>query len=229
VLVVVAAKRGFRLGLFRVALATLVTLWLISYVGETRTHGVTEGVVDAEQVGPVNALVEMGGSLETTSLTLDWIHNGDAYLLGGGYWLPFERAFGLVLPIRSDLAADPRAMNLVLTSRASGLGGSSIAESYYNFSVFGALFFLALGFLLAHLDIAACSPNAAAMSGVILYAFIFQARNWFISVPSMILLGSAPVLACIILDLFARRKREREGFGEGFGQVPAGVVWPGRP
>jgi O-antigen polysaccharide polymerase Wzy len=221
VLAVLTAKRGLRLGLLRTATACVVALFIISYVGETRSHGVTEGVLGTRAVGPINALVEMGASLQTASLTFDWIQNGDRYLWGGSYWLPLERGLGLVLPIRTDLATDPRAMHMVMMSRTSGLGGSAVAESYYNFSAFGALFFLLLGYLLARLELNARSAVSAAFMGVVLYAFLFQARNWFINVPTLVFLGSLPVLACIFLE-FIIRKREA-GAAAHLDHRPAGI------
>jgi hypothetical protein len=213
VLAVLSAKRGVRLGLIRAGICCVLMLWVISYVGQTRGQGVVEGVPSTGQVSPISALVEMGGSLQTTSLSVDWVRNGDSFLLGGSYWLPFERGLGLLLPLRSDLATDPRAMNMVMVSRISGLGGSAVAESYYNFSVFGVLFFVALGFLLARLDDAARSPISAGVLGVVLYAFVFQARNWFLSVPNLIFLGLIPIMVCVCLDLLARRKAKAPGMG----------------
>jgi hypothetical protein len=180
-------------------------------------------VLGARSVGPVNALVEMGASLQTASLAFDWIQNGDRYLLGGSYWLPIERGLGLVLPLRTDLATDPRAMHMVMMSRTSGLGGSAVAESYYNFSAFGALFFLLLGYLLARLELNAGSAVSAAFMGVVLYAFLFQARNWFINVPTLVFLGSLPVLACVFLEFLAGRRKaaaEADLFGES--AIPPG-------
>ena len=234
VLAVLAAKRGLRTGWVRTLIACVVMLWVVSYVGETRSHGVMEGVLGTRSVGPVNALVEMGGSLQTTSLALDWVQNGDRYLLGGSYWLPFERGLGLVLPIRTDLATDPRAMNMVMLSRTSGLGGSAVAESYYNFSVFGALFFLFLGYLLARLELNASSPISAAFMGVVMYAFLFQARNWFISVPSLVFLGALPVVACSCLRWISRRREarslaDRYYHTAGVPTGPRGNWVPGRP
>jgi hypothetical protein len=207
VLAVVAAKRGIRLGFVRTGVSCVLVLWMISYVGETRSHGVMEGVVGSGSVSPVNALVEMGSSLQTTSLAIDWIQNGDSYLWGGSYWLPLERGLGLVLPMRKDLATDPRAMHMVMVSRVSGLGGSAIAESFYNFSVLGSLTFLVLGYLLARLERNALSPLSASFMGVVLYAFVFQARNWFINVPNVILIGSVPLIVCLCLEAVLNRKR----------------------
>jgi hypothetical protein len=207
VLAVIAAKRGMRLGLVRTGISCVLVLWMISYVGETRSHGVMEGVVGSGSVSPVSALVEMGSSLQTTSLAIDWIQNGDSYLWGGSYWLPLERGLGLVLPMRKDLATDPRAMHMVMVSRVSGLGGSAIAESYYNFSVLGSLSFLVLGYLLARLERRALSPLSASFMSVVLYAFVFQARNWFINVPSLIIVGSVPLIFCLCLEAVLNRKR----------------------
>jgi hypothetical protein len=206
VLAVLAVRRGIRMGLVSTVVSCTLMLWLIAYVGETRSHGVVEGVADGRSVSPISALVEMGGSLQTTSMALDWIDNGDSYLMGGSYWLPFERGLGLVLPVRSDLETDTRAMNMVMVSRVSGLGGSAIAESYYNFSVFGTLFFLALGMLLARVDLNTGTFSTSIL-GVVLYAFLFQARNWFISVPRFLLLGLLPLAMCICLEALLRRRR----------------------
>jgi hypothetical protein len=206
VLAVLAVRRGIRMSLASTAISCALMLWLISYVGQTRSHGVVAGVVEGQSVSPVGALVEMGGSLETTSMALDWIENGDSHLLGGSYWLPFERGLGLVLPLRSNLETDPRAMHMVMVSRIAGLGGSAIAESYYNFSVFGTLFFVALGMLLARIDRNTGSISTSAL-GVTLYAFLFQARNWFISVPLFMVLGLVPLAACLCLEAILRRRR----------------------
>ncbi|PWT87517.1 MAG: hypothetical protein C5B56_10290 [Proteobacteria bacterium] len=206
VLAVLAIRRGLRLGFLSTIASCALMLWLISYVGQTRSHGVAAGVVDGESASPISALVEMGGSLETTSMALDWIDNGDSYLLGGSYWLPFERGLGLVLPMRTSLETDPRAMNMVMVSRIGGLGGSAIAESYYNFSVFGTIFFVVLGALLAYIDRSTGTFTTSAL-GVTLYAFLFQARNWFLSVPLLLTLGLIPVVACLCLEALLRHRR----------------------
>jgi hypothetical protein len=205
VLAVVAARRGLRPGFAGTTVACVLMLWMISYVGETRNRGVVESVSAGPAVSPVGALVEMGASLETTSMAFDWIQNGDSYLLGGSYWLPFERGLGLMLPVRQELETDSRAMHMVMVSRVSGLGGSAIAESYYNFSAFGALFFVALGILLTRLDLGQGGLSAD-LIGVVLYAFLFQARNWFISVPRFLLLGLLPLLVCLCIEAVLRRR-----------------------
>jgi hypothetical protein len=207
VLMVLAAKRGLRLGLLRGLTCCLLTLWVISYVGDARSHGVMEGITGTRPLSVVSALVEMGASLETTSLAFEWTQNGEGFLWGGSYWLPFERGLGLVFPsVRADLGTDPRAMHMVLQSRISGLGGSAVAESYYNFSVFGIVVFLVLGRLLARLQANARSAVSTAFLGVVLYAFVFQARNWFINVPTLLFLGSLPIIVCSGLEFVAGSK-----------------------
>ena len=207
VLAVLAVRRGLRLGLLSTLISCVLVLWVISFVGETRAHGVAEGVAGAHRVSPVGALVEMGSSLETTSLAMDWIQNGDSFLWGGSYWLPFERAVGLIVPLRRELETDTRAMHMVMVSRVAGLGGSAVAESYYNFSIFGTLFFLVLGVVMGRLEIAARSSLSSAFLGVLLYAFTMQARNWFISVPQTLFLGSLPIAFCIASEAILRRRR----------------------
>jgi hypothetical protein len=203
VLAVLAVRRGVRVNIAATVVSCAMMLWLISYVGQTRNRGVMEGAAEGQSASPIGALVEMGGSLQTTSMALDWIGNGDSYLLGGSYWLPFERGLGLVLPVRQNLETDPRAMNMVMVSRVGGLGGSAVAESYYNFSIFGTLFFLLLGMLLARIDRNTGSFSTSLL-GVTLYAFLFQARNWFLSVPMMLLLGLAPLAACLCVEAVQR-------------------------
>jgi hypothetical protein len=133
--------------------------------------------------------------LQTVSLAVGWIEGGDQQLWGGGYWLPIERGVGLFIPgVRRDIATDPRAMGEVLLSRASGLGGSAVAESFYNFGPAGALVFVVFGYLLGYIELAAHSPYTLAWGGVILYALTLEIRNWFISVPAMIVVGSIPIL-----------------------------------
>lgn len=208
VLAALAVRRGLRLGLVSSAVSCVLVLWMISYVGESRAHGVAEGVAEAHQVSPVRALVEMGSSLETASLAVDWIQNGDSFLWGGSYWLPFERALGLIVPLRQDLETDKRAMHMVMVSRVAGLGGSAVAESYYNFSLFGTIFFFALGAVLGRLDIGAHSSLSSAFLGVLLYAFTMQARNWFISVPQTLLVGCLPIALCILAEAVMRRRTQ---------------------
>ncbi len=203
------AKRGLRLNKLLMTLACVAVLFAIAYVGAARREGVLGSSVDVGSIDPVNAMIEMGASLQTTSLAFDWIHNGDEFLLGGSYWLPLERAIGLLIPsMRVDLATDPRAMNMVLDSRTRGLGGSAVAESYYNFGISGVFVFLLLGYALASLEVRARSPHAAAWLGVVLYAVLFQARNWFISVPILLFLGALPILLCVWLETASARKAD---------------------
>lgn len=195
VLVVIAAKASLRIRPMVLVSGFLLVLLVISAVGVARSRGVVVSRLDSSSVGPTAALAEMGGSLKTVTLAIDWIEGGDQPQWGGGYWLPVERALGLILPgSRKDLSTDPRAMSEVMLSRVSGLGGSVVAESFYNFKLAGIGVFVLLGYLLGYLHLKAHSPAAVAFESIVLYALILEVRNWFISVPAMIALGAVPIL-----------------------------------
>ena len=199
-LVVALHKRGIRIPRWLLVVGLVPLLWTISFVGAARLEGVLGSGQDvASSASPVKALMELGGSLETVSLSFQWIRGGDPLLLGGGYWLPFERAIGFVVPeVRQDLTYDPRAMSEILVSRTHGLGGSGVAESYYNFGLLGAIiFFFPLGYLIGRLDWAD-TPRSTAWFVAILLPLIIDVRNWFLSAPAMIFVA---VLPLVIIEL----------------------------
>ena len=208
VAVMIMSKRGVKIPRL-LAIAALVTvLWVIAVVGAARKDSVREGFAEASSSSPVSALAEMGASLYTVSLFDQWVSNGDPLQRGAGYWLPFERALGFVLPsARSDLGTDPRAPSEVLGSRSTGLGGSVVAEADYNFGPFApVLVFVPLALLIAYLDRAALTPMSIAWFAVLFYPLLAEVRGWFLSVPVMCAIGAAPLL---ILSL-AKRARARK-------------------
>jgi hypothetical protein len=86
-----------------------------------------------------------------------------------------------------------------MLSRISGLGGSVVAESFYNFGLAGIGVFVLIGYLLGYMHLNAHSPSAIAFESVLLYAFILEVRNWFISVPAMIAVGAVPIVIGLCL------------------------------
>jgi hypothetical protein len=205
VLIVIASKAGLKIKPMVLLSGALLTLLVISVVGKARSHGVLTSPPDMNESGLRVALAEMGGTLQTVRLAVGWIESGDQKQWGGGYWLPIERGIGLVIPgLRKDLSTDPRAMSEVMLSRVSGLGGSAVAESFYNFGLGGVSVFVIFGYVLGYLHLMANSPSAAAWEGVILYALILHIRNWFISVPAMIAVGTIPIVIALCV-----RRRER--------------------
>jgi hypothetical protein len=194
--VIVLVKRGAIVPRWIAVGAVVAVFWLAAVVGVARQGAVQDNLAAATDSSPLDALLEMGGSLYTVSLFDNWVLSGDNLQLGGGYWLPFERAIGLLLPnVRSDLATDPRAASQVLLSRASGLGGSVVAEAYYNFGPLAPLIvFVPLGLLMAYLDRSARASVSTAWLIVLFYPLLMEVRDWFISVPAMIALGAIPLL-----------------------------------
>jgi hypothetical protein len=188
-------KRGIKIPRFAAIVGVAFLLWVIAIVGAARHEGVMNSLSESSSATPVDALIELGGSLQTVSLSFQWIESGDQFQLGGGYWLPLERMIGLVVPgVRKDLETDKRAMNMVLVSREHGLGGSAVAESYYNFGLWGAfLFFLPLGYLVGYLDRAG-NPVSVAWLVAIFYPLLMDVRSWFISVPAIILVAIVPLI-----------------------------------
>lgn len=205
---VIMEKRKIKLPRWIMVGAPLILLWVIAIVGAARNEAVLGNAREtAFVVTPMDGLLELGASLHTVALGVEWIKGGDKIQLGGGYWLPFERMIGLLVPeVRRPLETDPRAMSEVLLSRERGLGGSTVAESYYNFGMIGALiFFLPLGYLIGRLN-NADTPIATAWFIVFLYPFLIDVRNWFLSVPAMVLTGIVPMAA---LYLYRSTLRER--------------------
>ena len=197
-IVIVLSKRGIRIPRWIGAGCIVLLFWVIAIVGVARQGAVSENISSAKSAGPLDALLEMGGSLYTVRLFDGWILDGDSFQLGRGYWLPFERAIGLAIPsVRGDLHTDPRAASEVLESRTTGLGGSVVAEAYYNFGLLApVVFFLPLGWLLGRLDRSADNPLSVAWLVVVLYPLLMEVRGWFLSVPAMIALGATPLLLC---------------------------------
>jgi len=195
VFAVIAAKGGLRVRPIFVVCGGLLVLVLITLVSARRNAGMLSSTGSADNLPLTAALSEMGGTLETASLVIGWIDESDSLVWGGGYWLPIERGLGLIIPdLRKDLETDPRALSEVLASRTSGLGGSAVAESFYNFGFAGVVVFAAFGCALAYMGSKARTPTSLTLEGVLLYALTHEVRNWFLSVPAMIALGAIPIL-----------------------------------
>jgi oligosaccharide repeat unit polymerase len=204
--VISLSKRGVKIPRSVAIISAVGVLWLIAVVGVARQGGVSDNFASASSADPIDALLEMGGSLRTVDVFDEWTLAGDDFQLGAGYWLPFERGIGFVIPsLRSELVGDPRAASEVLLSRRGGMGGSVVAEAYYNFGLLAPLLvFVPLGWLMAWLDRNARTPISAAWLVVVLYPLLLEVRNWFISVPAMLAVGAVPL---VLLTLHRRRRK----------------------
>lgn len=202
VLLVMLAKRGFRLPLWKIGLFVLILLWVISFARVVREVG--EGVsgifkVRLGNVMPVEALVEMGGTLQTVSLTFQWTEES-GFQYGGGYVYAFERLFRQ-RNAENDRPDDVRSLEAQMITKAQGLGGSSIGESYYNFGLLGPLlYFLPLGLLIGILDMRAASPKTVAVLSIALFLGIVNGRGYFTGIPAYVLYA----MVCWALQEFVR-------------------------
>lgn len=190
-LFVLAFKRGIKFDAWKLAIIVFAFMWVIVFAKATRDTG--SGITKLSNVSisslvPLDAIIEMGSTLQTVSLVFQWIENGDDYRYGGGYLYGVERIFRERNESSNSSLNDPRCLDGQILLRAPGIGGSSIAESYFNFGLFGSLvFFLPLGYMLAILDQNTKSPATAAIVSIALLIFVMQARGYFSAVPAFII------------------------------------------
>jgi hypothetical protein len=207
---VILAKRGYRFRLLPTIAAIVAMLWILAYIGVNRNTNLLTPSFSWTMTSPVRTVAEMGGSLHTVSLVLQWTDGGDQLQYGRGYLLPFERFAGLIVPgVRRDLATDARNLSSVLVSRETALGGSAVAEAYYNFGAPGSvLIFAPLGWLIGWLDRRAHSCLRIAAYGGVLFVAYFNVRNWFIAVPAQLTIALLPFVCTQLLAgmRFASRK-----------------------
>lgn len=203
VLLVMLSKRGFQLPLWKIGILVLALLWVVSFARVVREVG--QGIagiskVKLSNVMPVDALVEMGGTLQTVSLTFQWTEESGQFQYGGGYVYGFERLFRQRNG-ENDRPDDVRSLETQMLTRAPGLGGSSIGESYYNFGLLGPLlYFFPLGLLIGILDIRAASPKTTAVLSIALFLGIVNGRGYFTGIPAYVLYA----MVCWALQEFVR-------------------------
>ena len=212
-----AIKRGLRPGRVLVAAGVIFVLWICAVVGVSRDEGTSFSLAGGASVSGLRTVIEMGTTLQTVSLCYDWLSAGEPLRGGQGYLVPFERAMAVVFPwFRGDPANDERTLSTVILNRSTGLGGSVVAEAVFNFGVWAPLVvMLPLGILLAWCEWRATTLDALAQLGVVQYAFLFQIRDYFTSVPGHIFVGFALLWAAQRLCVRpAIPTQERGGPGE---------------
>ncbi len=176
-IIVVAAKRGFKIPLAYVASGVTVLAWLSSYLRALKHSG------DFAAEWYLNILYEMGRQLRVVIFTLHALRDnitdywlGSSYLYGIWYIIPdiggIRNLFG---------EADPAIWlsRLYTGGNYVGIGFSSVAEPYLNFGWPGVLVIMALlGFLLARLEsVSMESPFVLSIYGACLGKLFFAIRG----------------------------------------------------
>jgi hypothetical protein len=201
---VILRSRGIRLPRTGIVIAIVAAVILIPVVREVRMTGIAnEADADLGDVSPLETFTELGGTLRAAKAYIDWIDQGDEYLLGASYWAPFDRQLLTRLipgheqiPVEQDVRVPARD----IATREGAVGESATGEAYYNFGPIGPfLFYGCVGLLFAGLDRwASTSAYASAVLGVAVFALYFNIRSGWLWVPAHIGLGIAVVAACYV-------------------------------
>ena len=161
-------------------------------------------LVNWTELSPLETVVELGGSLRATKAYIDWIEEGDPYLLGSGYWAPFDRqVLTRVIPGREQIPAelDERIPLRMMDIREGAVGASATGEAYYNFGPVGPfLFFACVGVLFGWLERRApATAYARVVLGTMMFLFYFNIRGDWLPVPAQIAQLLATVGLCYLM------------------------------
>lgn len=209
---VIEARRRIPLSGRTLIVLVITLLFVIAFVREVRQAGLRGFDPGEIRVTPVDALVEMGGSLRPVAEVVRWHESGDAFLYGASYWAPFERAFYRVIPDlasrRVDASYDERLSNILVQYRVGFIGFSPVAEAYRNGgAVVVVLAMFLVGLTVGWLDCLPATPEAQAVVGVVFVPLLLQIRNSFTSVPFQVLTGALVVMMILVGAWLLRKAR----------------------
>ena len=204
--IVVLMHRGVRFHRGVLVGGCLIAILAMPAIRTFRTVGFANRVlVDWTAILPLGTLIELGGTLRAVKAYVDWIDEGDRFLLGASYWAPLDRHFLVwVMPGRrqTPIERDERVPARDISVREGPVGASSTGEAYYNFGPLGPLlFFGCVGALFSALERrAAGSGYRTALLGVILFPFFWNIRGQWIPVPAQVAAGLLLLGVCYALD-----------------------------
>jgi hypothetical protein len=163
--------------------------------------------VDWTDITPVDAFMELGGSLRATMAHVEWIEKGDPYLLGATYWAPFDRQiFTRVIPGREQIALedDARLPQTLMDEREGAVGGSVTGEAYYNFGPIGPFVVLTfVGVLFGWSETLAMRSVAGCVTlGIVMSPFLLHIRGGWLPVPATIAEGLILLACCQFVGQF---------------------------
>ncbi len=209
---VIEARRRIPLSGRTLVILVITLLFVIAFVREVRQAGLRGFDPDEIRVTPVDALVEMGGSLRPVAEVVRWHESGDVFLYGAGYWAPFERALYRVIPDlasqRVDASYDERLSNILVQYRIGFIGFSPVAEAYRNGgAIVVVLAMFLVGLIVGWLDHVPATPEAQAVVGVVFVPLLLQIRNSFTPVPFQVLTGVLVIMMILVGAWLLRKAR----------------------
>jgi oligosaccharide repeat unit polymerase len=185
---------------FRIIVLFLALFFIIvPFITATRSGSIINSI-DQFGLNLLNPFLETGWQLRTVEKVVYWIENGENFGYGISYWVPVERIISRVtLGVIPPLPIYGTSWSF--GERLPGWGFSQVAESFYNFYIFGPIMFY---FLQAWFSIKVDSLNVnvynKALFASIAVILMILTRNRFSFVPGQILMAIVIVLICYVLD-----------------------------
>jgi oligosaccharide repeat unit polymerase len=203
--------RGVRFSTTALVIAAVGALVTIGVLQQIREQGVTlavsSGGKEVEENPILFGVMEMGGSLNTVSASLQWME-GQELFHGSTFALPFLRPAQKLVGIEPlSLEDDPRFITEQIRQEFGPIGYSTVAEAYVNFAEWGvAAFALVWGLALGTLGRWSSRPYGLPLMGAFLVPMLMNIRNSFIFVPAWVFIGIAPIL---LAGLIATGRKSR--------------------
>lgn len=199
--------RGIRLNK-KIIISLLVVFFLIiPLIGEVRNIASFD---DVKEVGVsiTDPFITIGYTLRPLIFTVGWIEDGEDFVHGESFIVPFQRGVANNLPGVEPVEYAGKSYNY--RERLPTMGYSIIAESYHNFGLFGLFLLPPLIICVFLFGERSLSINRLIISGGIAAIMINNVRNAFSFVPGQIVMLLLSVLLfSICWELIEKRKKVR--------------------
>jgi hypothetical protein len=225
VFAIVLARRGVHFNRGALVAAVIAATVAIPMIRTVRNVGLANASqVDWRGTSPLETFTELGSTLRAVRAYVDWIEDGDEYLLGATYWAPFDRqVVAHLVPGRTSIPyEDDTRLPERLIELEGAIGLSATGEAYYNFGVPGPfLYFAFVGVIIGWLDRRASkSPYHAAALGIVAAVMYFNIRSHWLFVPAQVTLGLGAVAFCYLVGRVLRMRTARLA-GPPYSLLPA--------
>ncbi len=189
----VAARRRIVVRGVVVLLGAVILLALIGGLREIRESGLAATRLSAITFSPVDGIAELGASIRPVGSVLEWRDEfGERPPAGSTFYGQLDRLVSgrLLGHPQPSQFSDERLFNVLMLDREGPIGGSPIAEAYYNFGARGVVGFLLLtGLVVAWMDHGRSVRRTDTACLVLLVPLITEVRNAFAAVPVQAMLG----------------------------------------